>query len=42
MAMLNTLHRCPDVVVLTETWLTCDTVQLYNIQVNICYHTLRP
>ena len=41
MAMLDTLHRLPDLIVLTEKWLNCDTVDLYNIQGYICNHTMR-
>ena len=41
MALLDTLLRPPDVIVLTKTWLTCDTVDLYNIQGHMCYHPVR-
>ena len=32
MAELDNLNRRPDIIVLKETWLNSDTVDLYNIQ----------
>ena len=41
MAMLDTLNRRPDVIVLTETWLNCHTVDLCNIRGYVfVYHTV--
>ena len=38
---LNALSRCPDAIILTETWLNDDNKELANIPGYIVFHTIR-
>ena len=40
-SMMDSFSKCPDVLVLTETWLTKDVVNMCNLEGYNAYHTVR-